>query len=248
MSHLHLPDGILPLWLILGGFILLGIFLFFISINFKKDQSKAKYSLVGFFAALMILGMTVEIVPIAYHINFSVPTGIVLGPLFGVLAAFMANFFLALVGHGGITVLGLNSLIIGLEAVLGFAIFMFLLKKIKNIFWSGFFAVIVAMFLATTLSFGVIAVGVRDINEAFHRHEKSGLIAFELFEHEEDNYEDEDDHEDEAELNLARLAAIMYGFGSVGWALEGVLVGVLLGYLAKVKPDLLPAVDGKKRK
>src|SRR5688500_3732643 len=65
---------------------------------------------LGVMSALLLVGMSTETVPIAYHINLSVLAGIVLGPAYGALAALIVNVFLALFGHGGITVVGLNTL------------------------------------------------------------------------------------------------------------------------------------------
>jgi len=71
----------------------------------------------------MLVAMSLEILPIFYHINLSVVAGILLGPALGFLAAFIANLILAFMGHGGITVIGLNTLLLGSEAVLGHTLF-----------------------------------------------------------------------------------------------------------------------------
>jgi hypothetical protein len=66
--------------------------------------------LLGIVAALMIVGMSAEIVPIAYHVNLSVIGGILLGPALSAIAAFIVVIVLAMLGHGGVTVIGLNAL------------------------------------------------------------------------------------------------------------------------------------------
>ena len=71
----------------------------------------------------MLVGMSTEFVPIAYHINLTVLAGIIVGPAMGFLAAFIVDLILALFGHGGITVVGLNTLIVGAECALGSLIF-----------------------------------------------------------------------------------------------------------------------------
>jgi cobalt/nickel transport system permease protein len=53
---------------------------------------------------------------LAYHVNLSVVAGILLRPSLGFLAAFITNLMLAFSGQG-ITVIGLNTLLLGSEAV-----------------------------------------------------------------------------------------------------------------------------------
>jgi len=79
----------------------------------------------------MLVAMNLEILPLAYHINLSVVSGILLGPALGFLAAFIANLMLALMGHGGITVMGLNTLLLGSEAVLGHTVFHLLQNRLR---------------------------------------------------------------------------------------------------------------------
>ena len=74
-------------------------------------------------AAVMVLGASVEIVPIAYHVNLTVFSGILLGPSLIFLATFVVNVILALFGHGGITVIGLNTLTLSIEGILGYYFF-----------------------------------------------------------------------------------------------------------------------------
>ena len=130
MSHIHIPDGFLPVWLWLSGFLMVGIYLLFTTSYIKKNNLHKKLVLVGIFSALMIVGMSLEIVPISYHLNLSALSGIILGPIFSPLAILVTNIFLALLGHGGITNIGLNTVIVSLEAVIAFYIFKFLSLKL----------------------------------------------------------------------------------------------------------------------
>lgn len=232
MSHLHLPDGVLPIWLILLGFGLSGLALFWSLFVIRKEKKLTSYSLVGFFVALMLIGMTLEIIPLGYHLNLSSPAGIILGPAFGVLAAFVVNLFLALIGHGGLTVLGLNTLVIAVEAIIAFYLFFRLVKIIPSKFASAMIATIVALAFSTALSFGIIAIGTKDLHEAVHHHEEKGILSFVLFSGEENQ------HHEEEEVNLTRLAYLMFGLGSIGWVLEGIITGLFVAYIAKIKPEL----------
>ena len=109
MSHIHIPDGVLPLWLVAAGWVMTLALLFLIARRLSGPEGRRKIPLLGVMAALMLVGMSTEFVPIAYHVNLSVLAGIIVGPAMGFLAAFIVDLILALFGHGGITVVGLNS-------------------------------------------------------------------------------------------------------------------------------------------
>ena len=122
MSHIHIPDGVLPLWIVLLGWAVAAVMVGLSVWRLRGDASR-RVPLLGVMAALMLVSMSTEIVPIAYHLNLSVLAGIVLGPAYGVLAALIVNFVLALFGHGGITVVGLNTVVVGSETVIGSLLF-----------------------------------------------------------------------------------------------------------------------------
>lgn len=121
MSHLHIPDGLLPWWLTLGGW-LLALLCLAISLRTARSfTSHRALARLGFVAALMLIAMSIEW--LAYHLNLSVIAGILLGPFVGFLAAFLVDLLLALIGHGGITVVGLNALLLGSEMMMGYGVF-----------------------------------------------------------------------------------------------------------------------------
>ncbi len=244
MSHIHLPDGILPLWLVVAGWavtaVLLGVTLWYLRRN--PEELTRRVARLGVVAAIMMVGMSLEVVPIAYHFNLSVLAGILLGPAAGFLAAFVVVFVLALFGHGGITVVGLNTLVIGSEVVLGSLLFRAFGRLVGNRpFWQAFLTTVAALAVSTTLMVGII--GVAQINPAeqapraviaFKNPFEAGLFRVEVFA--------EEPHEAEAEsLDLPTFAAVVYTLGAVGWLLEGALTGVIVRYLSQVRPDLLPA-------
>ena len=129
MSHIHFPDGILPTWLWVSGFVVaIMVWVIFFRLIKREDLGK-RLPLLGMMAAAMVLGASVEILPIAYHVNLTVISGILLGPSLIYLATFVVNVILALFGHGGITVIGLNTLVLSLEGILGYYLF--------RLFWKG---------------------------------------------------------------------------------------------------------------
>src|SRR4030067_3830917 len=118
MSHLSLPDGVFPVWLWASGFIvaiLVGTILLRLT---KKEELTRRLPLLGMMAAVMVLGAAIEIVPIAYHVNLTVISGILLGPSLIFLATFVVNVILALFGHGGIIVIRLKTLTLSIEGIL----------------------------------------------------------------------------------------------------------------------------------
>ncbi|MDO8914874.1 MAG: energy-coupling factor ABC transporter permease, partial [Coriobacteriia bacterium] len=123
MSHIHIPDGVLPAWLWATGWIAALALVWIASAIAKRADIRRKVPLLGVVAALVLVSMSSEIVPIAYHVNLTVVAGVLLGPWLGIIAAFIVEVVLALLGHGGVTVIGLNTLMIGGEMVLGWALF-----------------------------------------------------------------------------------------------------------------------------
>src|SRR3990172_2594730 len=123
LSHIHVPDGVLPLWLVAVGWLATALVLALCLRRVPADDWTRRLALLGVIAALMVVGMTVEIVPIGYHLNLTVVAGIVLGPALGFIAAFIVNAILAMFGHSGVTVIGLNTLVIGSEVAVGYLLF-----------------------------------------------------------------------------------------------------------------------------
>ncbi|MDH4221951.1 MAG: energy-coupling factor ABC transporter permease [candidate division Zixibacteria bacterium] len=242
MSHIHLPDGILPAWLWLAGWVFIVILLLVFREYFKKDKMSSKIPLLGMLASIMIISMSLEIVPILYHINLSIVSGIILGPAWFILCSFVVNLILAFFGHGGITVVGLNSLIITTEGVLGYFLFRSLWLITKRIFLAGFLSAILTLFLSTFIALTIVALGTMDISSAFnighkeHLDTDKGLLKFETGE------SGEHSGELSTEFDFRKFAVLILGFGSIGWILEGLISGWILSYLHKVRPRIFEGV------
>ncbi|MHB0999595.1 MAG: energy-coupling factor ABC transporter permease [Armatimonadota bacterium] len=227
MSHIHLPDGILPAWLWLSGYALTVILISILWRWGKAVVEPRKFALLGIFSAIMVVAATIELPPFAYHINLSVVAAIVLGPQSAVLAALMVNVILALIGHGGITVIGLNVLLMSVEMLVGFYVFRLLRKLRTRIYRAGFVSTICGLFTGTVAGFAVIAVGSPWINRFLQSAGGDEELGPGI---------------EGAQINLARMAVIMLATGLVGWVLEGVISAAILDYLGKIYPEL---VDGQ---
>jgi len=112
MTHLHIPDGILPVWLWISGLVLMMLVLAACIYRLRGMDRRIKVPLLGVLSAAMLVAMTSR--------SFPWPTISTFGrhrhparPVAGVRAAFIVNLMLALLGHGGITVMGLNTLLLG---------------------------------------------------------------------------------------------------------------------------------------
>jgi len=234
MSHIHLPDGVLPIWLWVSGFVV-AILVGAILLRFiKKEDLTRRLPLLGMMAAAMVLGASVEIVPIAYHVNLTVISGILLGPSLIFLATFVVNMILALFGHGGITVIGLNTLVLSIEGILGFSLFRLFWRLLKRLTPAVFFATFLALLVSTFAMIGVVSLGTSHYEELIHQEGK-GLFEFHF------SKEKEDHHGDVAEkkVNLNRFIAILLSLGFIGWMMEGVITTLIVRYIHRLRPDLL---------
>jgi len=135
-------------------------------------------------------------------------------------------------------VVGLNSLVITAEGVLGYFLFKSLGSIFKRLFWAGFFSTFLALFLSTLLALGIVALGTTDLSSAFglgYKHPSKAdksLLKFESTEIEK--------HIEEPlpEFDFRKFLFLVLGFGFIGWTLEGLISGWILGYLHKVRPKI----------
>jgi cobalt/nickel transport system permease protein len=215
---MHIPDGVLPVWLWILGLIIMACALAFCVFRLKTMDLRKKIPLLGAVSAVMLVAMSLEILPLAYHINLSVVAGILLGPALGFLAAFITNLILALMGHGGVTVIGLNTLLLGSEAALGH-IFFFLFKNRFPVFWGAAIATILTLFITTITLIGIVAVSHVD-HELIHHGAEHGTIH-------------------EREITTTRFAIMVLSLGAIGWLIEAFITGAVVKFISRVKPELL---------
>jgi len=247
MSHLHIPDGVLPLWLVLVGW--LGT-VALVTLAVRRAGSldlRRRVPLVGAVAALMLVGMSSEIIPIAYHINLTVLAGILLGPWLSIITALVVDVMLGLIGHGGITVVGLNTLVITTEMILGWAIFRGLIRGLgkRRAGVSAAVAVVASLAVSTTLLVGIVALGgspaatresgAFDPQSLSFTNPFAGGIATNVV----IGGDEEPPAPEDAGLSVARFAATVYTLGAIGWLLEALITAVIVGFVARVRPGLV---------
>jgi len=220
MTHMHIPDGILPVWLWLSGLFFMALALSVSLFSLRSMDAKKKIPLLGAVSAVMLVAMSLEILPIAYHINLSVVAGILLGPALGFVAAFITNLILALMGHGGITVVGLNTLLLGSEAVLGHALFSLMGKRLP-VFWRAAIVTVLTLLTTTLFLIGIVSASHIDVSAVLHEH-GAGIHA-----------------EAAADPAISTFAIVVLSLGSIGWLIEAAITGAVVKFVAQVKPELL---------
>ncbi len=225
MTHMHIPDGVLPVWLWGAGYLLTAVLLAVCLYRLRGMDAKKKIPLLGALAAAMLVAMSLEIFPLAYHLNLSVAVGILLGPALGFIAAFIVNLILALFGHGGITVIGLNTLLLGAEAVLGHTIFYRIAYRLP-VFWRAGVSTVIALIFSSLLLIAIVWASQINIGFVLGEHHLHGLAAG-------------TDHGGTEGASLATFAILVLGLGAIGWLVEGAVTGAVIRFLSRVKPDLL---------
>ena len=236
MSHIHLPDGVLPVWLWASGFVVVILIWMILLRVMKKEELTRRLPLLGMMAAVMVLGASVEIVPIAYHVNLTVMSGILLGPSLIFLATFVVNVILALFGHGGITVIGLNTLMFSIEGASGYFLFHLFWMLLRRLSIAVFLATFLALTVSTLSMIGVVSLGTSHYEELIHQGERKGMIGFELGKEKEGHQKE---GVPEKEVNLKRFLAIILPLGFIGWVLEGMVTALIARYIHRLRPDLL---------
>lgn len=209
--HIHVPDGILPFWLWGSGYILTLIFLAIALMKMKRDFKK--FPLVASLSALMLVVMSIPL-GIPTHINLAVLAGFILGPFYSIISAFIVNLILASFGHGGITIVGLNTLVLWIESIVGYYLFLILKQLTKNLFiraWiSAFFALTVSAF------FVIFIVSISTLSPHVFLHELEGL-----------------------KINLQTFIALTLPIATLGAIIESFVTAFAVKYLKKVKPKIL---------
>jgi len=212
--HLHIPDGVLPAWLWLPG---LGAALALLAVSARAGAaaSRQRIAYQATLGALALGAMAVEIPlgPLEYHLTLIGPIGVLLGPVASYQALFIVNAILALVGHGGLTTVGLNALVLGAGAAVARPAYLALARRLAT----GP-ALATATAVAQTLS-GVLWLALLGVAL---RLPGAGIPA-----------------PDTARVGL--VAALAFPVWLIGIGAESAVAFGVARFLERVRPDLLPA-------
>lgn len=239
MSHLHIPDGVLPLPWIAVGIILTALFICLALAALRRRSRARVVSRIAALSAVMLLAMSLPIPVLGYHVNLTVLAGIIAGPAEGFIAAFITNLILALMAHGGITVVGLNTLVTGLEVGLGWLIWRSVGRALRRPFAAAAVSTVIVLLISTTAMIGIVAGTQINPNLVIHRHDHADHA----------DHTDHTDHTDHADHfgSVKAFATVIYAAGAVGWAVEALVVGSVTEFIAKSRPDMLDRGSGKDR-
>ncbi|MDP2401973.1 MAG: energy-coupling factor ABC transporter permease, partial [Actinomycetota bacterium] len=221
----------------------------------KGEDVRRKVPLLGVISALMLVAMSSEIIPIAYHINLTVLAAILLGPVLAPIAAFIVITILALLGHGGVTVIGLNTLVISAEMLVGWALFRAIVGLLgrNRVALGAVLATVLTLIVSTTLLVGIVWLGGSDaagretgaLDPADLRFENpfaEGVFSVGLLDGghgPEDEHAEDDDHDSARSLSVGRFAAVVFTLGPIGWILEALITGAIVGFISRVRPGLM---------
>jgi cobalt/nickel transport system permease protein len=133
---MHVPDGVLPVWLLVIFYIISGLMLVLSvkKINKKFDDKLVPY--MGVLAAVIFAAQFVnfQVPPSSGHLVGSTLLAVMLGPWAGMLIIGMVLFVQALYGDGGLLTYGLNLFNMGIfSCFVGWALSLLIFKGLKRL-------------------------------------------------------------------------------------------------------------------
>ncbi|MGH2355606.1 MAG: energy-coupling factor ABC transporter permease, partial [Chloroflexota bacterium] len=253
MTHVMVPDGVLPWWLSAAGWVAALALLGFALWRLRSAPATRMVPLVGVMTALMVVIMSFELVPIGYELHLTALTGMVIGPWYGAIAALLFNILRALIGDGAFTNIGLNTGITWLEIALGAATFAALrpLAQRRHPALAAGAATFVSLLLATVAFVGVIALSTVDPGQlvatgaydveagAFTAAPLAGGLFNVHLAEAHGEHETAAAAAEAARLGLVRFAVAILLLGTIGALIESVITGAITSFVARVRPALL---------
>jgi cobalt/nickel transport system permease protein len=213
MSHLHIPDGVLPLW-VWGTGLAVALLLLVRSSRIARDHSPQHIAYQGALGGLMLAAMAIPLGPFEFHLSLAGPMGILLGGAGAFQVAFVVSAILALMGHGGLTVVGLNALVLGSGALVANRVHGVVARRLKPAPAMAL-GTAAGQAVAGLLWLAVVGIGLRlGAGTATHAGTGPG--------------------------RLGVFSAIMLPLWAVGIVVESAVAFGLGRFLARVRPGLLP--------
>ncbi|MBS7288678.1 MAG: energy-coupling factor ABC transporter permease [Candidatus Freyarchaeota archaeon] len=161
LAHIHLPDGVMPLWWCAVWFVAAALLVGVVVAVAGRRLELRERVMAAFFTVVFSVAMLIP-VPSPFggtHMNMTPLAGVVAGPAASALAVFVVSLVMALLGHGGVTVLGANVLILYFECVAAYLSYRALRRRF-SVYASASAAAFASLFLSTFLASGMLAVSV----------------------------------------------------------------------------------------
>ncbi|HZL05604.1 MAG TPA: energy-coupling factor ABC transporter permease, partial [Coriobacteriia bacterium] len=158
---------------------------------------------------------------------------------------------LALLGHGGVTVIGLNVLMTATEMILGWLLFRGFVRLLgrRRVRWAGALATILTLAVTTTMLVGIVALagsGAATAQETGALDPQNltfaspfGNTVFHIGLFSGGEHAGGAPGGTSAALSVGRFAVVVYTLGPIGWLIEALVTAAVLGYVAHVRPSLL---------
>ena len=218
MSHLHIPDGVLPPVVWIAGLVL-GALALGVSVRFARGGPQ-QVAYAGALGGIMlaVMAIPVPITAFDYCMTLAGPVGVLLGAAGAFQVSFVVTLILALLGQGGLTVIGLNALVLGLGAALARG---FYLRGVRALGPAGAMALATAgsQLVSSAAWVGILWLSVRLAPGAGGAPEVAGPLRW---------------------LRAGALGVVLVPMLAGAIALESLLGYGLARFLSRVRPDLLP--------
>lgn len=224
MSHLHIPDGMLPPLVWLAGLIVMFAVLALTAARTRRDgpQLIAYRSALGGIM-LAVMAIPVPVTGFDYCMTLAGPVGVLLGASGAFQVSFVVTAILALMGQGGFTVIGLNVLVMGAGAAIARPLYRALAPRAgagPAMAW----ATAASQALSSALWIVMLLVSVRLQPGVAGEHEISEALQF---------------------AKGGVLLAILLPMLAAAITVEALLGLGIARFLDRVRPDLLPEVAGR---
>jgi len=227
LSHLHIPDGVLPPVLWIAGLVLMVVVLFFAT-RADAHAGPRAVALRSALGAIMLVVMAIP-VPITafdYCMTLAGPVGVLLGAAGALQVSFVVTLILALMGQGGFTVIGLNTLVLGAGAAIARPLYRAMVRVLRP---AGAMAAATAIsqLFSSVLWIALLWLSVRLSPSILGEHEVAHAMRW---------------------LQGGVLVTVLLPLLALAVGLESLLGYGLAGFLERVRPDLLPAAPGGGRR
>jgi len=210
MSHIHLPDGIFPLWALALwnglAIALLGAVIYRIRRRGLETRRIALAGITGA-ASFAIFQLNLPILG-GVHMNLTGLIGILAGPLLGTLVVLVVNILSTAIGHGAWGLIGANTLVNAAEVIITYYVFV----EIMRANWDTFPAAATATIAG--LASGALVTGAIPLVSGIQGTAIQGL---------------------DLALYMGALVALNLGVAVA----EGLLTGLMVSFLTSVRPDLI---------
>ena len=219
MSHLHIPDGVLPplVWIVGAVLALLVLLASGRSTRGQGPREIAYRSALGGIM-LAVMAIPVPITAFDYCMTLAGPVGVLLGAAGAYQACFVVTVILALMGQGGFSVIGLNALVLGAGAAIARPIYLAIAARTRPATAMAA-ATAVSQLFSSALWLAILAVSVKLAPGAAHEHEVAHALAW---------------------VRGGVVAAVVLPLLLLAVGVEAMLGFGLARFLDRVRPDLLP--------